>query len=280
MMAWTIGAKFCLLASFIVAVVVAGLVIALADLRPDLRPVVLLTGDSHTEKGANPAVSGWGAMLQGRYVRTTDVVTRGLPGYNTKWFLKYIAPTIEREIRKGVYTTPSLITVWFGSNDAALTTGYDSETHVPIDEYKENLVKIVRGFSMAAPTADILLITPPHVNDSARAELAVENNGTIDRTNAMAKEYASACVEAATTAGVPVLDLNTYFNAIPESTRNSLLLSDGLHLNEMGNVLVDQQLRIKIAAEFPSVESSLQVWQFPGASQYEEEDPWTAASGS
>jgi hypothetical protein len=48
----------------------------------------------------------------------------------------------------------------------------------------------------------------------------------------------------------------------------------------MGNVLVDQQLRIKIAAEFPSVESSLQVWQFPGASQYEEEDPWTAASGS
>lgn len=276
----SLRAKLAFLISLIAAVVIAWLVIALGDTRPEQRPVVLLTGDSHTAKGTDPSTSGWAAMLQNRYVRTTDVVTRGLSGYNTKWFLKYVAPTIEREIRKSSYTTPSLITVWFGSNDAALTNGTSSKTHVPIENYKENLVKIVSNFWIAAPTANLLLITPHHVNDSARAEIAAEQNGKIDRTNAMAKKYARACVEAAAALGVPVLDLNTYFNEMPEATRNALLLADGLHLNAMGNIIVDELLRSKIAADFLTLEDTLQVGQFPAASQYAEEDPWTADSDS
>ncbi|KAG7377297.1 hypothetical protein PHYPSEUDO_011881 [Phytophthora pseudosyringae] len=278
-MAVSLRAKRVLLASFAAAAVAGALIIALADTRPNIRPVVLLTGDSHTQKGTNPASSGWVTLLQNRFVMTTDIVTRGLSGYNTKWFYKYIAPTIEREIQKGVYTAPSLITVWFGSNDAALANGTSSTTHVPIEDYKENLKKIVRQFGTAAPAANVLLITPPHVNDTARAELSAEQNGTIDRTNAMAKEYARACVEAAEAVGVPVLDLNTFFNAMPEATRNSLLQADGLHLNAMGNILVDEELRNKIDAEFPRLEGSLEVWQFPAASHYAEEDPWTADNG-
>ncbi|KAG3206773.1 hypothetical protein PC128_g557, partial [Phytophthora cactorum] len=195
---------------------------------------------------------------------------------NTKWFSKYIAPTIKREIQKGIYNTPSLITVWFGSNDAALANGTSSKTHVPIEAYKENLKKIVRQFWTAAPTTDILLITPPHINDTARAELSAEKNGTIDRTNAMAKEYARNCVEVAEALNVHVLDLNTFFNAMPEATRNGLLQADGLHLNAMGNILVDEQLRLKIADEFPSLADNLEVLQFPAARVYTEADPWTA----
>ncbi|ETL43929.1 hypothetical protein L914_05659 [Phytophthora nicotianae] len=270
--------KYVLLALMATAAVIACLIIVLANVRPNTRPVVLLTGDSHTQKGTNPAMSGWVTLLQNRYVMTSDVVTRGLPGYNTKWFHKYIAPTIEREIQKGIYNTPSLITVWFGSNDAALANGTSSTTHVPIEDYKENLKKIIRQFWIAAPTADILLITPPHVNDTAMAELSAENNGTINRTNAMAKEYARACVEVAESVGVQVLDLNTFFNAMPETNRNELLQADGLHLNALGNILVDEQLRLKIANDFPRLESNLEDWQFPAASHYAEEDPWTADS--
>jgi lysophospholipase L1-like esterase len=271
----------CLLVAVIAAAaVIAWLVIALADMKPAVRPVVLLTGDSLTDHGTDVSKSGWAAMLQGRYVRTADVITRGLPGYNTKWFLKHIAPTIEREIRKGIYATPSLITVWFGANDAALASGYDSETHVPLAEYKENLEKIVRGFWAAAPSADILLITPPHVNDTARAEIAVEQNGTIDRTNAMAKRYAAACVEAGASIGVPVLDLNTYFNAMNESTRDALLIADGLHFNASGNKLVYKQLVDEIAHVFPTLTGKLRAWQFPASSNYVAEDPWTPEDGS
>ncbi|KAE9042795.1 hypothetical protein PR003_g3622 [Phytophthora rubi] len=271
--------KCVLVAIVAAAAVVAWLVIALADTKPKLRPVVLLTGDSLTEHGTDVSKSGWAALLQGEYSRTADVVNRGLPGYNTKWFFKDIAPTIEREIRKGVYTTPSLITIWFGANDAALATGYSSEEHVPIEDYNENLKKIVSGFWSAAPTAGILLITPPHVNDAARAKLAVAVNGSIDRTNAMTKKYAQACVETGASIGVPVLDLNSYFNAMNETTRDALLISDGLHFNSSGNELVYEQLTEKIAAVFPSLDAKLKVWQFPGYSEYEASDPWTSQDG-
>ncbi|EEY58281.1 isoamyl acetate-hydrolyzing esterase, putative [Phytophthora infestans T30-4] len=261
------------------AAVIAWLVMALADTKPDLRPVVLLTGDSLTEHGTNVELSGWTALLQQQYSRTADVVTRGLPGYNTKWFLKNIVPTIQREIRKEVYVTPSLITVWFGANDAALASGYDSDTHVPIADYKENLKEIVRHFSTTAPKADILLITPPHVNDAARAEIAKGQNGTIDRTNAMAKRYAQACVEAGASIGVPVVDLNSYFNALNETTRDALLISDGLHFNSSGNKLVYEQVKSKIDEVFPSLAAKLKLWQFPGAIKYAEADPWTSGDG-
>lgn len=92
----------------------------------------------------------------------------------------------------------------------------------------------------------------------------------------MAKEYARACVEVADAVGVQVLDLNTFFNTMPESSRNELLQADGLHLNSKGNILVDEQLRRKIADKFPSLGNNLEVWQFPAASHYAEEDPWIA----
>ncbi|KAG7377296.1 hypothetical protein PHYPSEUDO_011880 [Phytophthora pseudosyringae] len=275
----SVRAKCVLVGALAAAAVIAWLVIAFADTKPDLRPVVLLTGDSLTQHGANVELSGWAAMLQDQYSRSADVVTRGLPGYNTKWFLKYIAPRIEGEIRKGVYETPSLITVWFGANDAALASGYDSKTHVPIADYKENLKKIVSQLWASAPSADILLITPPHVNDTARADLAKEQNGTIDRTNAMSKRYAQACVETGASIGVPVLDLNSYFNAMNETTRDSLLISDGLHFNSSGNQLVYMQLEMKIAEVLPSLAAKLKRWQFPASSKYAWTDPWTSADG-
>ncbi|EGZ26852.1 hypothetical protein PHYSODRAFT_473500 [Phytophthora sojae] len=275
----SLRAKCVLIALLAAAAVVAWLIIALADTKPKLRPVVLLTGDSLTEHGTDVSKSGWAALLQGEYSRTADVINRGLPGYNTKWFLKDIGPTIEREIRKGVYRTPSLITVWFGANDAALTSGYNSAQHVSIEDYKENLKKIVGECWSAAPTASILLITPPHVNDAARAKLAAKNNGSIDRTNAMSKKYAQACVETGASIGVPVLDLNSYFNAMNETARDALLISDGLHFNSSGNKLVFEQLTEKIADVFPRLDAKLKLWQFPSYSEYAASDPWTTEDG-
>lgn len=150
----SVRVKSVLLVFMATAAVVAFFIIALANTKPSIRPVVLLTGDSHTQKGTNPAESGWVSLLQNQFVMTSDVITRGLPGYNTKWFSKFIAPSIKREIQAGVYNTPSLITVWFGSNDAALANGTSSKTHVSIEDFKENLKKVVRQFWTAAPAAD------------------------------------------------------------------------------------------------------------------------------
>ncbi|KAF4317281.1 hypothetical protein JM18_006451 [Phytophthora kernoviae] len=135
-------------------------------------------------------------MLQNVYTRSADVVPRGLSGYNTRWYLKYAIPTLKKEINHGVYT-PVFITVWLGANDAALPNGGSYKQHVPKETYKANLVKIAHAFKEMAPDAEILLITPPHIDDNARLKLAEQNNRSVDRTNAMTGTYAQACAEAA-----------------------------------------------------------------------------------
>ncbi|KAF1780453.1 SGNH hydrolase-type esterase domain [Phytophthora cactorum] len=231
------------------------------------RPVILLTVDSHTEQGTYPTLDGWISRLQARYTNLGDVITRGLPGYNTKWFLKYVMPTLEQEITSGAYTTPSLITVWLGTNDAALVNGSSLEMHVPIEEYKENLNQIVP--------------TPAHIDDDARTKYAAERTdtkrGLVDRSDAATGNYARACVEVANELKVSVLDLYEHFKAMPVETQKKLL-SDGIHFTAAGNKVVDSQFQSKITSDFPALTDTLDTWQFPKASKYVAEDPWTAGN--
>lgn len=247
-----------------------------SGLRPKLRPVVLLAGDSLTEKGTNPRANGWVTLLQNAYTRSADVVPRGLSGYNTRWYLKYAMPVIRGEIASGTYT-PVLITLWLGANDAVLPAGSNPEQHVPIENYRQNLVKIVREFQSLAPDARIILITPPHVDDIERHRRARKNKGDreglIDRTDEMAGKYARVCVETAHKLGLPVLDLYSYFNEMPRWRRNNLL-EDGLHLNTRGNKLMYDQLLDKLKSEFPAVVRKLERWQLPNFNKLVESDPW------
>lgn len=248
---------------------------------PKLRPVLFLAGDSLTEKGTEPDIKGWVDRLLNDFRRAVDVVPRGLGGYNTRWYLKYAIPTIELEITSGVYT-PTFVTIWFGANDAALPNGSSYEQHVPKAQYKQNLVKLVNVFSAMAPNADILLITPPHVDDEKRYNLSLsykdEKYGLVDRTNEMAGVYARACVETAEELGVHVLDLWTYFNSMPASRRNSYL-SDGLHLNLKGNQLMYEQLQDMMSANFTRVMNKLWSWQLPSYARWVEDDPWEPDDG-
>ncbi|KAK1928690.1 GDSL esterase/lipase [Phytophthora citrophthora] len=192
-------------------------------------------------------------------------------------------PALEQEISTGAYTSPSLTTIWLGTNDAVLVNGSNSEMHVPIDEYKANVDEIVRKFQIAAPEADILMITPTHIDDDARIKYAAdrtdEKKGMVDRSNAAMGDYARACVEVAELLKVPILDLYEHFNAQSPESRNTLL-ADGIHFNVAGNKAVYEQFRSKLKSDFPEVMSALDVWQFPSASKYVKEDPWTEANAT
>ncbi|KAG3115976.1 hypothetical protein PI124_g20330 [Phytophthora idaei] len=223
-----------------------------SGLRPKLRPTVLLAGDSLTEKGTNPKANGWVTLLQNDYTRSANVVPRGLSGYNTRWYLKYAMPVIRGEIISGTYT-PVLITLWLGANDAALPNGSNSEQHVPIEKYRQNLIMIVREFQAWKHEGD--------------------KKGVIDRTNEMAGKYAQVCVETAYKLGLPVVNLYSYFNDMPKWRRNNML-GDGLHLNTRGNKLMYDQLMDKIKSEFPDVVHKLERWQLPSFSKLVQSDPW------
>ncbi|ETL99404.1 hypothetical protein L917_03741 [Phytophthora nicotianae] len=225
----------------------------------DRRPVLYLLGDSITENGANPDKSGWVALLQHRYQRSTDVLPRGLSGYNTKWFIEFALPVIKRELSDGSIS-PSLITLWLGANDAALTDGPSARQHVPLEAYATNLETIVYMLKASAPDAELLLITPPHVDDAARQMRS--KTGRLDRSNTMAGEYARVCVETAGKVGVTVLDVHSLFNVMSARER-TMCLEDGLHLSAWGNRLMDRLLRTKIADAFPALMSRLEVWDIP-----------------
>ncbi|ETO81681.1 hypothetical protein F444_04061 [Phytophthora nicotianae P1976] len=245
-----------------------------------LRPAVLLVGDSLTEKGLLPSSMGWATMLQGDCRRTVDVVCRGLAGYNTKWYLKHAMSIVQDEII-GLSYSPILITIWLGANDAALPEGGSSESHIPIDEYQENLAKLVLDFQAITPTSRILLITPPYVDDAVQKKNAKANKGDkkglVSHSNEMAGKYARACVDTAKRVGVPVLDLHTYFNSLPKRKRKDLL-EDGLHFNTTGNALMYEKLREIIEAEFEDVAQKLEHWQFPHYEDFIETDPWAPDS--
>ncbi|GMF45230.1 unnamed protein product [Phytophthora fragariaefolia] len=174
------------------------------------------------------------------------------------WFIQFALPVIKRELVSGG-VSPSLITLWLGANDAALADGPSSRQHVAVEGYASNLEEIVLALRTSAPNADLLIITPPHVDDAARRH---RRAGHLDRSNAMAGAYAKACVDTAEKLRVPVLDLHTIFNAL-SAHEQTMALADGLHLSAWGNRLVDRLLWAKVADAFPALASRLQVQVIP-----------------
>lgn len=232
----------------------------------------MLFGDSITEQSFRSG--GWGASLTDTYSRKADVVVRGYGGYNTRlalFLLHHIFP-LDSSVKP-----PAAVTVFFGANDAALLGRNSARQHVPVEEYKDNLAKIVRHLKEASPTMLVVLITPPPVDEEGRKEYARSVYGDKamtqpERTNEMAGVYARQCVELAKDLGVRSVDL---WSKMQETEGwQKRFLSDGLHLTPEGNAVVHREV-IKVfsvawlsAAEMPS--------DFPHHSEVDWKDPGKA----
>uniref|UniRef100_A0A803PA71 SGNH hydrolase-type esterase domain-containing protein n=1 Tax=Cannabis sativa TaxID=3483 RepID=A0A803PA71_CANSA len=131
-----------------------------------MRPQILLFGDSITEQSFR--LGGWGAALADTYSRKADVLVRGYGGYNTRWALFLLHHLFPLNVAK----PPAAVTIFFGANDAAILGRTSERQHVPIDEYKENLRKIVLHLKECSPTVLIVLITPPPVDEEGRDDFA------------------------------------------------------------------------------------------------------------
>jgi isoamyl acetate esterase len=200
---------------------------------PSIRPQVVLFGDSITQNSFSPG--GWGARMAHWYVRKADVVNRGLSGYNSPWALATmpkvrcasacqfqahaklrvrspaccqaaaITTHAERTVQvfpKAAAEAPLLVTVLLGANDAALPGAASGRQHVPVATYAATLREIVAHLrSIRVET--IVLITPPPIDEEARAEFYHEERGVTlsepERTDAATRQYADACLEVRAT---------------------------------------------------------------------------------
>lgn len=97
--------------------------------------------------------------------------------------------------------------MFFGANDAVLPP---YQQHVPLDQYKSNLQKILAYPATQGQNPKILVLTPPPVNEHQLQAFDAEKGfQSPSRTAENTKVYADACREVATAAGHPVVDVWT-----------------------------------------------------------------------
>ncbi|KAK9831127.1 hypothetical protein WJX74_004350 [Apatococcus lobatus] len=148
---------------------------SLGALRPGARQEFLLFGDSLTQRSFEDG--GWGASLTHHYARKADIINRGLSGYNSRW-AKYILPRV-LELRS---QPPALLTIWFGANDAVLPDRLKNRQYVPVSEYKstlEGMVQVAKNVGVQ----NILLITPPPLDEAARIRWNQQADGVSEATS-------------------------------------------------------------------------------------------------
>ncbi|KAL0417074.1 UNVERIFIED_CONTAM: GDSL esterase/lipase [Sesamum latifolium] len=231
-----------------------------------MRPQMVLFGDSITQQSFRSG--GWGAALADIYSRKVDVVLRGYGGYNTRWalfMLNQIFPL-------GSAKPPAAVTIFFGANDAARLEGTGKRQHVPVEEYKDNLRKMVQHIKSGSQNTLVVLITPPPIDVEGRREYARSLYGdkaseTPDRTNEATSVYAKQCVMLANELGLPSVDL---WSKMQETDGwQKKFLSDGLHLTPEGNAVVfSEVVKIFDAAGFSDLP-----YDFPSHSEIDAEHP-------
>lgn len=212
-----------------------------------IRPSILLFGDSITQMGWGvDGHVGWVSLLASAYTRRADVVNRGFSGYNTRHALDVLPRMFDAT---GAAKQEMLFcTIFLGANDAALP---GEDQHVPLEEFKSNLIRMVQSIreNSGQPTIPIILITPPPVDEKAWA--AHMQSFSADRKNHVSRTYGQSCLQVAAEHDCAVLDVYDLLGG--DSGDCSKHLSDGLHLSESGNVLVYEGLMGVIKEKYPNL---------------------------
>ncbi|CAO3671210.1 unnamed protein product [Rhizopus stolonifer] len=216
----------------------------------------------------DPALAGFASALANAYIRKLDVINRGFSGYNTDWALpifKQLLPTKEDQARQK--TKISLMTIFFGANDAALPGSYQ---HVPIERYISNtksMIYMLRNpeSEFHNPQVRLILITPPPLYEPLWKKRCEESGGELDRTNENAKAYAEAIKQVGQELDVIVVDLWSRVMDASEKIGQELsyFLSDGLHLNAKGYEILYNAIMEAISTRYPEIHPDVLNYQVP-----------------
>jgi hypothetical protein len=98
-------------------------------------------------------------------------------------------------------------TVFFGANDASLPDAPNKQ-HIPLEEYKANIEKIITHPQIVAHNPRIILVAPPPINEHLWWPRD-QSNGypSVTRVASATKDYADAACEVGMKLNIPVVNL-------------------------------------------------------------------------
>ncbi|ELU15063.1 hypothetical protein CAPTEDRAFT_221031 [Capitella teleta] len=198
-------------------------------------PKVVVFGDSISQFGFSD-VGGWVSMLANRLQRRCDVINRGLSGYNSRWNRIALPKILSPQDWSDVVT----FIIFLGANDSVVEQ-LNPAQHVPLDEYKDNLISMVASLEndFGLKKKQVVLVGPPACCEQKWGVAARERGVPMSKDNNITALYAKACEEAATLTKVTYVDL---YSAMMKTQDFPKYLNDGLHLSQEGALLLDTEL--------------------------------------
>ncbi|XP_051114226.1 GDSL esterase/lipase CPRD49-like isoform X3 [Andrographis paniculata] len=154
---------------------------------------------------------------------------------------------LDQVFPKDAAVQPSLVIVYFCSNDATNSHPSGPGVHVPLTEYVENMKKIILHLKSLGDVTRIICLSSPPVNEAKEAELYRKpvdgQSQSQSRTNEGCRAYAEALIELCGVMDVEAINL---WSAVGkrDDWANACLV-DGIHLSEQGSkVVVEEILKV------------------------------------
>ena len=116
-------------------------------------PTAVLLGDSQTQLAWE--AGGWAQSLAEKFVRKIDIIDRGFSGYNTRMINTILPDALSQDVLKRV----KIVCIFHGSNDASIE---DKNQVVPVEEFGENILKIISYLLSNVVSKESLVIISPH----------------------------------------------------------------------------------------------------------------------
>ncbi|XP_055808380.1 GDSL esterase/lipase WDL1-like [Solanum dulcamara] len=191
------------------------------------RPLFVLFGSSIVQ--LSYYFDGWGATLTGLYARKADISVRGYIGWNSRMALQVLHKVFPQNDK----IQPSLVILYFGGNDST-DPDVPNSPNVPLDEYVENMRKIIFHIKGLSENTRLIMLSAPAVNEQQIIEFYGSNMG---RTNERARIYSKVGIKLAHEVNVKVIDIWSALHDRPE------VFWDGMHLTKEGSEIVFNKIK-------------------------------------
>lgn len=193
---------------------------------------IVAFGDSNT--AVRGPVNVYAKQLKGR-LDNAQVTNAGIGGNQTGMALA----RLDRDV---LGKKPDVVIIMFGINDAAVDVWKKppaTKPRVSLDLYESNLRRIVKQCRQTGATPILMTPTPLRWSEKTRQRYgaAPYKPDDIDGFNVLLPKYVDAVRRIAKTENVALCDTWKSFHEA-KGGPESLLLSDGMHLNDAGHALV------------------------------------------